>query len=65
LDCGINLRNARPEAVGNFLYHLPELAERLAGYPVEGNDNILDKLTDLTSDDCIRAMNFRRQRKEG
>jgi hypothetical protein len=37
LGYGINLRNVRPESVGNFLYRLPELTEKLADYPIEGN----------------------------
>jgi retron-type reverse transcriptase len=64
LGCGINLRNVRSEAVGNFLYHLPELTEQLADYPVEGNEKILDKLGDLTDNDCAQAMDFRRRRKK-
>ena len=64
LGYGINLRNVRPESVGNFLYRLPELTEKLADYPIEGNDEILEKLADLTANDCARAMAFRRQRKK-
>ncbi|MEJ2039873.1 MAG: glycosyltransferase family protein [Desulfosarcinaceae bacterium] len=65
LGYGINLRSLQPEAVGDFLYRLPELARRLAAYPVEGNDAILDRLTALTEENCSRAGAFRRMRKEG
>jgi uncharacterized protein (TIGR00661 family) len=64
LGYGINLRELRSEAVGDFLYRLPEFTRQLAAYPVEGNTAILNQLAALTEENCRRAGAFRRLRKE-
>lgn len=64
LGYGLSMRSIRPEAVGDFLYRLPDLHQRLADYPAGGNTAILERLTGLTADDCAKAAEFRRQRKE-
>lgn len=64
LGYGINLRGIRPEVVENFLHRLPELNRKLDAYASEGNGAILERLTALTENDCARAREFRRRRKQ-
>jgi len=64
LGYGVNLRAIRPEAVGDFLYRLPQLTQRLAAYSAQNNNAILERLTALTENDCTEALEFRRLRKE-
>jgi uncharacterized protein (TIGR00661 family) len=65
LGYGMHMHRIRPDAVGHFLYRLPELSARLADYPAAGNGAILDRLARLTADDCAEAAEFRRRRKAG
>ena len=49
LNYGINLRRIRSEAVGNFLYRLPDFEENLNEYYAADNSAIKDKLGELLS----------------
>lgn len=47
LNYGINLRRIRAEAVGNFLYRVPDLKEHLNDYRAVDNSAIKDKFGEL------------------
>jgi len=47
LNYGINLRRIRAEAVGNFLYRVPDFKEHLNDYRAVDNSAIKDKLGEL------------------
>lgn len=63
LKYGVNLRRVRSEAVGNFLYRLPDFKENLKVYPAVDNSAIKDKLEKLVSDNCALAKEFHRRRR--
>jgi uncharacterized protein (TIGR00661 family) len=44
-----------PEAIGDFLYRVPEYAKRLEDYQPHDNRAIKDKLDELLANDCTRA----------
>jgi hypothetical protein len=62
LNYGINLRRIRSEAVGNFLYRVPDFKENLNNYPAVDNSAIKDKLGELLANDCALAKEYHRQR---
>ena len=66
LNYGVNLTRIRTEAVGNFLYRLPDFKNSLAAYRSEGNSAIKAMLGELLEDNCRLAKEFhhRRQRTE-
>ncbi|MEW6072852.1 MAG: glycosyltransferase family protein [Planctomycetota bacterium] len=59
---GKNGWRARPEDVGDFLYHLPEHRARLATYPSPGNGAIERALDELLADDAALARERHRRR---
>ena len=63
LQYGINLRRATTEAVGNFLYRLPDFVENLEAYQAEDNSAIKARLTELLADNCALARDFHGKRK--
>jgi uncharacterized protein (TIGR00661 family) len=63
LQYGINLRRATTEAVGNFLYRLPDFAENLKTYQVQDNSAIKARLAELLAHNCALARDFHRKRK--
>ena len=63
LKYGVNLRRIRSEAVGNFLYRLPDYKENLKDYPAADNSAIKDKLGELLDDQCALARAFHRRRR--
>ena len=63
LGYGMRMRRIRPEAIGHFLYRLPDLTAKLTEYPAADNGPILDRLGQLTDDDCAEAVEFRHLRK--
>jgi uncharacterized protein (TIGR00661 family) len=63
LKYGINLRRIRTEAIGNFLYHLPDYRHNLTAYRAEDNSAIKDMLGDLLEDNCAKAKEFHLRRK--
>ena len=62
LNLGINLRRVNSEAVGNFLYRLPDFKENLISYPAEDNRSIKAKLEELLDDHCATAKEYHRKR---
>ena len=63
LKYGINLRRIRTEAIGNFLYRLPEFKDNLNAYRAEDNNAIKTMLGRLLAEDCLQAKEFRKKRK--
>jgi len=63
LKYGINLRRIRTEAVGNFLYRLPEYKSHLNTYRAEDNRAIKSMLGELLEDNCLLARQFHNRRK--
>ena len=63
LNYGINLRRIRSEAVGNFLYRVPDFKAHLNDYRAVDNSAIKDKLGELLDDNCAMAKEYHRRRK--
>ena len=63
LKYGINLRRIRTEAIGNFLYRLPEYRNNLKTYRAEDNSAIKASLGELMEDNCLRAKEFHYRRR--
>ncbi len=63
LDYGINLRRIRLEAIGNFLYRLPDFREKLDEYRAEDNTAIKAKLGELLDKNCALAKEYHFKRK--
>ena len=63
LKYGINLRRIRTEAIGNFLYRLPEFRNNLKTYRAEDNSAIKASLEELLDDNCSRAKQFHYHRR--
>jgi len=63
LKYGINLRRIRSEAIGNFLYRLPEYKNNLNTYRAEDNSAIKTMLAELMQDNCLRAKEFHSRRR--
>jgi len=63
LKYGINLRRIRSEAVGNFLYRVPDFKAYLSDYRAVDNNAIKDKLGELLDDDCALVRDYHRKRK--
>ena len=62
LNLGINLRRIKSEAIGNFLYKLPDFKKNLTGYRAEDNSAISAKLDELLGDSCAMAKAYHRKR---
>jgi uncharacterized protein (TIGR00661 family) len=62
LGCGKNAREPGPEAIGDFLYRLPDYQSRLSQYARGDNQAIKDQLDQLLADDCRLARRFHEQR---
>ena len=63
LNFGVNLRRIRSEAVGNFLYQLPDFKVYLNDYRAVDNSAIKDKLGELLDNNCGLAKEYHRRRK--
>jgi uncharacterized protein (TIGR00661 family) len=64
LNYGTNLRRIRSEAVGNFLYRLPDFEERLNEYHAADNTAIKAKLSELLKNDCALVKAYHHRRKK-
>ena len=62
LDYGINLRRVNKEAIGHFLYRLPDFKENLTGYRAEDNTAIKAKLEELLDDNCAMVREYHHKR---
>jgi uncharacterized protein (TIGR00661 family) len=63
LNYGKNVRRTTREAIGDFLYHLPDFEDNMQGYQASDNNAIKTKLTELLTDNCALAHEFHRKRK--
>ena len=63
LNYGINLRRIRSEAVGSFLYRVPDFNENLNDYQAVDNSAIKDKLGELLDGDCNMAWDYHNKRR--
>ena len=63
LKYGVNLRRVRSEAVGNFLYRVPDFREYLTAYNAADNSAIKDKLRGLLDNNCSMAKEFHLKRR--
>jgi uncharacterized protein (TIGR00661 family) len=63
LGYGRCLRAPTPEAVAEFLYHVPDFASRLEAYDPGDNTAIKEKLDELLADDCALARQFHEGRR--
>jgi uncharacterized protein (TIGR00661 family) len=63
LSYGINLRRIRTEAIGNFLYQLPDFKEKLNTYRAEDNSAIKAMLGELLDDDCSLVKDYHNRRR--
>ncbi len=62
LGYGKNLTAATMEAVGDFLYSLPDYRSKLRHYPVEDNSKIKRELDELLDDRCALLKDFHAKR---
>lgn len=62
LGYGKNCRRTTAEAVGDFLYRLPDYRKKLRGYRPGDNGAIKEKLDELLADGCSLARKFHRER---
>jgi uncharacterized protein (TIGR00661 family) len=62
LGYGRNMRRITPEAIGDFLYRLPEYGARLAAYGAEDNAAILAMVDRLLEDDARLAQDYHQRR---
>ena len=62
LNYGINLRRIRSEAVGSFLYRVPDFKENLNDYRATDNSAIQDTLGELLDSDCSLAKEYHLKR---
>ena len=63
MGLGKNAPEPTQEAVGDFLYRLPEYRTSLAQHEARDNTAILNKLDELLADDCALAREFHANRK--
>lgn len=63
LNYGINLRRIRSEAVGSFLYRLPDFKSALNEYAAADNNAIKRKIGELFDDGCAMAHDYHRRRR--
>ena len=62
LKYGINLRRPTSEAVGNFLYRIPDFVENLKSYAAQDNSAIKTRLSELLDDTGALARDFHAKR---
>ena len=61
---GMNLRKVRDEAVGFFLYNLPDYSEKLESFQTEDNSAIKARIGELLADNCALAVEYHNKRVE-
>jgi uncharacterized protein (TIGR00661 family) len=62
LNYGKTIRRVSSQAIGDFLYHLPDYAQQLKNYVAEDNSAIKAKIHELLTDNCALAKEFHRKR---
>ena len=60
---GKSVDDAQPEAIGNFLYHIPDFEARLSEYAAGDDSGIKSKLDELVEDEVALAWQFHEQRR--
>jgi uncharacterized protein (TIGR00661 family) len=63
LGYGKNISEVTADAIGDFLYRIPDYAERLQAYEASGNEAIKGKLDELLANDCALARQFHELRR--
>jgi uncharacterized protein (TIGR00661 family) len=63
LGYGKNAPSLSSEAVGDFLYRLPDYEERIRTYEIGDGQAIKDKLDELLANDCALAKEYHEKRK--
>ena len=63
LGYGKRCQQLTTDALGEFLYRLPDHRQRLADYPREDNRKLLDKLDQLLANDAAGAVRARQQHR--
>ncbi|MBN1850058.1 MAG: hypothetical protein JW932_15910 [Deltaproteobacteria bacterium] len=58
----MKLRKVSRDAIGHFLYSVPDFKKRLRGYHAKGNHEIKEKIGELLTDDCALAREFHQKR---
>lgn len=64
LGYGKNCRRTTTEAIGDFLYRLPEYRKKLGKYRRENNEEIMEKLEELIADNCKLAKGYHKRPSE-
>lgn len=64
LGYGKNVTKLKKEAIGDFLYRLPDYREKLASYPAENNSKIKLKLDELLENDCALLKKYQANRQD-
>ncbi len=62
LNYGKNVSDITGEAIGDFLYHLPDYGKHLSTYNAADNSAIQAKLDELLADNCALAREFHDKR---
>ncbi|MGD8494215.1 MAG: glycosyltransferase family protein [Desulfobacterales bacterium] len=62
LKYGVNLRRPTQEAMGHFLYRIPDFAENLKTYEAQDNAAIKKRLSELLADNAALARDFHAKR---
>ena len=62
LKYGVNLKHPTSEAIGNFLYRIPDFAENLKSYQARDNSAIKARLAELLADNGALARDFHAKR---
>jgi len=65
LQYGKCMRRVNGQAIGDFLYRLPDYREHLSQYTASDNSAIQSKINELLADDCALARQYHRQRQTG
>jgi uncharacterized protein (TIGR00661 family) len=65
LQYGKCMRRVNGQAIGDFLYRLPDYRENLNKYSAADNSAIQSKIDELLADDCALARQYHRQRQAG
>ncbi len=62
LGYGKSVSDVGPDAIGDFLYRIPDYAQRLTDYEATDARAIKDKLDELLADDCALVREFHERR---
>ena len=63
LSYGKMMRDLNDEAIGNFLYHLPDYRSHLEAYKEVQRQSVTEKLAELLADNCRLLQQYHQDRK--